>query len=89
MKSKYTVLYKEHPTDKVWWVDKHDVNGQFLFTFDQRIVYNLFTDYPDKLTVEEWMIFNKENPHWVEFFKDRNLKYGADHAKEIGEYYGE
>lgn len=87
MKSKYKI-YKEHPGDKVWWLDTHESKGDFLFTFDKKKVYNLFADYPDKLTVEEWMIFNKENPYWEEFFEDRNLTYGANHIKEIDEYYG-
>ena len=82
MKSNLSI-YKEKKTDKVWWVDNCDTKGEYLFTFDKKKLYNLFADYPDKLTVEEWMTFNAENPYWVEFFEDRNLTYEANHLKEI------
>lgn len=32
----------------------------------------MFADYPWKLTFEEKSIFDKENPEWAEYFKDRN-----------------
>lgn len=35
-------------------------------------IYNLFKDYPYNLTSEEKEIFDKENPYWADFFKDRN-----------------
>lgn len=62
---------KNNPTDKIWWVDNPDVKGEFLFSFDQKQVFNLFEDYPWKLTKEQKRIFDKENPYWADFFKDR------------------
>lgn len=76
-------IYKENQGDKVWWVDNHEVTGEFLFTIDKKKVYNLFRDYPHKLSVEEWMIFNAENPYWMDFFDDRNAEYISEHAEEI------
>ena len=35
------------------------------FSFDKETVFNLMTDYPDKLTPEQKTIFDKENPYWV------------------------
>jgi len=34
-------------------------------------IFNLFADYPYNLTPEEKEIFDKENPYWKEFFKER------------------
>lgn len=62
---------KNNPTDKIWWVDNPDVKGEFLFSFDKEKVFNLFADYPWKLTKEQRRIFDKENPYWADFFKDR------------------
>lgn len=64
-------FYKENPTDKVWWVDDPDAKGVWLFSFDKITVFNLFEDYPYKLTKEQKAIFDRENPYWVIFFKDR------------------
>lgn len=64
-------FYKEKSTDSVWWVDTSDKDGEFLFSFDKKKIYNLFTDYPHNLTKQEKEIFDKENPYWVDFFKDR------------------
>ena len=64
-------FYKENPTDQIWWVDNPDAKGVWLFSFDRQTVFNLFEDYPYKLTPEQKAIFDRENPYWVEFFKDR------------------
>ena len=31
----------------------------------------MFADYPHKLTPEQKETFDKENPYWADFFKDR------------------
>lgn len=64
-------LYKNNPNDKISWVDNSGEIGVWLFTFDGKTIFNLFADYPHNLTPEQVEIFNKENPYWVEFFKDR------------------
>lgn len=64
--------YKENPTDKIWWIDNcRQAVGEFLFSFDKKKIFNLFRDYPFKLTFEEKEIFDKENPYWADFFSDR------------------
>jgi hypothetical protein len=52
-------------------VDNLDTVGQHLFSFDKQTVFNLFADYPHNLTIEQREIFDKENPYWADFFKDR------------------
>lgn len=42
-----------------------------MFSFDKVKIFNLFEDYPHNLTPEEKEIFDKENPYWKEFFKER------------------
>ena len=65
-------FHKNNETDTIYWVNKTDTIGEHLFTFDKKKIYNLFEDYPYNLTKEQKEIFDKENPYWKEFFKDRN-----------------
>ena len=60
-------FYKNNPDDRVWWVDNPDTKGERLFSFDKKTVFNLFSDYPHKLTPEQKEIFDKENPFWRDF----------------------
>lgn len=64
-------FYKNNETDVIYWVDNPETKGEFLFSFDKKQVFNLFEDYPWKLTKEQKRIFDKENPYWADFFKDR------------------
>lgn len=64
-------FYKNNRGDKIWWVDSSESVGQWLFTFDKKTIFNMFSDYPYKLTPEQKEIFDKENPNWAEFFADR------------------
>ena len=64
-------FYKNNPTDKIWWVNNPDKIGEWLFSLDKKEVFNLFADYPRKLTAEQKKIFDEENPYWADFFKDR------------------
>ena len=64
--------YKNEPTDKIWWLDNTDEKvGEWIFSFDKKTTYNMFADYPHNLTKEQKEIFDKENPYWANFFKDR------------------
>lgn len=72
-------FYKNNPKDIIWWVEEgEEINGEFypsdgnfLFSFDKKKVFNMFRDYPQELTPEQKAIFDKENPYWANFFKDR------------------
>lgn len=64
-------FYKENESDKIWWLDNQEVKGEFVFSFDKKKLFNLFADYPDKLTKEQREIFDKENPFWKDYFSDR------------------
>lgn len=46
-------FYKENESDQVWWIDTSDRDGEFLFSFDKKKVFNLFADYPHNLTPEQ------------------------------------
>ena len=62
-------FYKQNDNDRVWWVNTVDKVGLYLFTFDRKKIYNLFSDYPHNLSPEEKKIFDEENPYWKKFFR--------------------
>lgn len=64
-------FYHNEPNDVIWWVDDTETTGEWLFSFDQKKVFNMFRDYPQELTPEQKAIFDKENPYWANFFADR------------------
>ena len=64
-------FYNKNENDTIWWIENPDTIGEHLFSFDKKKIYNLFKDYPYNLTLEEKEIFDKENPYWANFFKDR------------------
>lgn len=65
-------FYKNNPDDQIWWVDTPDRVGEWLFSFDKKTVFNMFADYPHKLTPEQKALFDEENLYWADFFKDRS-----------------
>lgn len=62
---------RHNPDDVIWWADNQENIGEWLFTFDKTNVFNMFRDYPERLTKKQKEIFDKENPEWANFFKDR------------------
>jgi hypothetical protein len=64
-------FYKNNPTDVIWWVNNPGKIGEWEFSFDKKTIFNMFADYPHNLTPEQKKIFDKENPYWADFFKDR------------------
>ena len=66
-------FYHRNENEVVWWVNNTETIGEHLFSFDKQRIYNLFADYPHNLTPSEKEIFDKENPHWRDFFADRNV----------------
>ena len=72
-------FYKNKKSDKVWRVDEYEIydgepvlnlSGPY-FSFDKENVFSIFADYPHNLTKEQVEIFDKENPYWANFMKDR------------------
>lgn len=63
--------FKNNPNDKIWWLDDPGRKGEWAFSFDKKIEFNMFSDYPHALTSEQNKIFDEENPYWKNFFKDR------------------
>ena len=65
-------FYKREETDTIYWVDNVGKKGVHEFSFDKKTIYNLFRDYPHRLTLEEKRIFDAENPYWAKFFAKRS-----------------
>lgn len=65
------VFYKNNESDVIWWVEDFDDKGVWEFSFDKKIIFNMFADYPWKLTPEQKAIFDRENPKWAHFFRNR------------------
>ncbi len=61
--------------DKIWWLRIEDNVGTFVFSFDKKKQYVMFTDYPYKLSPEEKALFDSETPFWADFFKSRKYPY--------------
>ena len=59
-------FYKRKPSDKIWWTRDIDIKGRMYFSFDKKTLFNIYSDYPGKLTPEQKEIFDKENPYWAE-----------------------
>ena len=66
-------FFKNNPDDVIVWINNaEESKGEFLFSFDDgKTVFNLFRDYPYKLTPDQKRIFDEENPFWKDFFSDR------------------
>ena len=64
-------FYKNNPKNTIYWVDDPETVGIHQFSFDKKKVFNLFTDYPHKLTAEQREMFDRENPEWRDFFAGR------------------
>ena len=63
-------FYKNNKDDTIWWKETEQI-GVREFSFDKKEVFNMFADYPYKLTQKQKEIFDKENPEWKEFFSNR------------------
>ena len=73
MLNKKPTWYKNNKNDLVWWLDNgEDVVGVFIFSFNKKDTFNLFADYPHKLSAKQKEIFDKENPFWADYFSDRS-----------------
>ena len=64
--------YKNNTSDRIWWKDTPDRVGEWLFSFDKKKIFNMFADYPRELTPDQKKLFDKENPYWADFFRDRS-----------------
>lgn len=68
-------FYKNEETDSIWWLDNGKI-GVWEFSFDRKKVFNMFRDYPHELTTEQKETFDRENPFWADFFKNRTKNNG-------------
>lgn len=54
-------LQRFNDSDFIYWVHTGKL-GDEIFTFDKKIFFNFWRDYPQKLTKEQIEIFKKERP---------------------------
>ena len=59
------IFEKNNENDVIMWAYDPERDGEHLFSFDGVHVFNLFADYPHKLTAEQKTIFDRENPVWA------------------------
>ena len=59
-------FYKYKKTDKIWWIREEDMRGPLLFSFDKKVIFNFYTDYPGKLTAEQKAVFDEENQDLID-----------------------
>ena len=76
-------FYKNNEDDVIWWVDTIGEVGTFEFSFDRKIIYNLFRDYY-KLTPKQKEIFDRENPALAGLFSDKYIQEDRD----MGDLFG-
>lgn len=74
-------FYRNNESDKIWWKEKESI-GVWEFSFDQKTVFNMFQDYPWKLTPEQKEIFDRENPFWADFFSDRSYDASQNNRQQ-------
>lgn len=63
---------KKNSKDKIWWCYDNEQLGILRFSFDKKKLFNYWSDYPEKLTIEQKKIFDEENTFWVNFRKNKN-----------------
>ncbi|MCD7975123.1 MAG: hypothetical protein LUF25_04985 [Phascolarctobacterium sp.] len=68
-------FWKRSPENKIWGVseviDSDRMPGRILISFDKKKFYNIYGDYPAKMSEEERKIFEKEYPDWVAWLNGR------------------
>lgn len=65
------VFVPDEDGGQILWIDNSDTIGVWEFSFDGKTVFNMFEDYPWKLTPMQKAQFDVENPYWADYFKDR------------------
>ena len=63
--------YKKNENDVVWWLDNKDAEDKYVFSFDKKTKFNIYKDYSFALTTEQKAIFDRENPKWRDFLKEK------------------
>lgn len=66
--------FKNNPDGKIWWLDDPGRKGEWVFSFDKKTKFNMFSDYPHALTSEQKKIFDEEKSILEELFQRQNIK---------------
>lgn len=83
LNEKDTYFKKKNESDVIWWVHNPEEFGKHEFSFDKIKIYNLFRDYPYELSDEEIEIFDRENPYWADYFKNRKQTIKDNEIEEL------
>lgn len=83
LNEKDTYFKKKNESDIIWWVHNPEEFGKHEFSFDKIKIYNLFRDYPHELSDEEIEIFDRENPYWADYFKNRKQKIKDNEIEDL------
>lgn len=63
---------KNNTENIIWWLGNGaGIKGEWVFSFDKKRRFNMFADYPWKLTPEQKEIFDRENPYRRDFFSSQ------------------
>lgn len=57
-----STFYKHYRSSKIWYISDIELIGSHYFSYDKEIVYNFWSDYPDKLTDDQIRQFKVDNP---------------------------
>jgi hypothetical protein len=87
MQNKNYYWEKDRQDKKIWWRFSKDPivppDDKFVFSFDRVQEFDLFQDYPYKLTKEQKEIFDKEEPFWADFFKNRTEEWEKSQTGKV------
>ncbi len=68
--------FVQNDDSDIFWTYPIGVSGVHLFSFDQKNVYNLFSEFPYALSDEQVALFCKNEPYWANAFADRLAQRG-------------
>lgn len=72
------IFSKENSDSKIWEVFDRKYIGRNLFSFDKKIIYNFFEDYPQNFTPEQKELFDKEFPFWKNFYEGKSTEVDGE-----------
>lgn len=87
-KKNYSSFYKNDTSEKIWYIqDLAGDIGPYYFSFNRKVVFNFWKDYPHFLTNRQIRIFKAENPEMAALKPTKRggpiKEYSAKEALEL------